>query len=100
MGTGKTGAHMALPIWANFMGKIADRKGEEPFVEPSSIVHRRICAHSGMLATSQCDSLRNEIFLPDSYPQEVCDLHGGQIHDFSGVDKDFETLDKQDEDEF
>jgi penicillin-binding protein 1A len=98
MGKRKTGARMALPIWANFMGKISDEVGEEPFVMPATIIRKTICCNSGMLATSSCDSLLTEIFLPDNYPQNLCDLHGGEILDFSGVDKDFETLDSGDGD--
>jgi len=99
MGRGATGARMALPIWANFMGKITDQKGEEPFIRPPGIVEETVCLNSGMLATSGCDSIASEVFLPNNFPQDICDLHGGQLHDFKGVDKDFQTLDR-DDDEF
>ena len=36
---------------------------------------------------------------PGARPQDVCDVHGGQLHDFKGVDKEFQTLD-DDDDEF
>jgi len=93
MGRGATGARMALPIWASFMGKITDEKGDEPFVRPPGIVEADVCLRSGMLATSGCDSTAVEIFLPGHTPQEVCDVHGGQLHDFQGLDKGFKTLD-------
>ncbi len=99
MGKGATGARMALPIWANFMGKITDQKGEEPFIRPPGIIEKTVCLRSGMLATSECDSIASEVFLPDNFPQDICDLHGGQLHDFQGLDKDFQTLDS-DDDEF
>ena len=90
---------MALPVWANFMGKISTERGEEPFVRPPSILERTICLRTGMLATSRCDSVDAEVYLPDNFPQEVCDLHGGQLQDFQGQDKGFKTLDNTD-DEF
>ena len=99
MGKGATGSRMALPIWTGFMGKIADKKGEEPFIRPPGIIEKTVCLGTGMLATSSCDSVATEVFLPDSYPQTGCDIHGGQLHDFEGVDKDFKTLDS-DDDEF
>jgi penicillin-binding protein 1A len=99
MGKGATGSRMALPVWTGFMGKIADQKGEEPFIRPPGIVEARVCLESGMLATSGCDSTTIEVYLPNNFPQEVCDVHGGQLHDFKGVDKDFQTLDN-DDDEF
>ncbi|MCB1184604.1 PBP1A family penicillin-binding protein [bacterium] len=100
MGRGATGARMALPVWAKFMGKITDQKGDEPFVRPPGIIDETICLHSGMLATAGCDSTAQEVFLPQFFPQDICDLHGGQLHDFEGVSKDFQTLDSSDDDEF
>ena len=99
MGRRATGSRMALPVWTGFMGKIADLKGEEPFIRPPGIIEKTVCLETGMLATSGCDSVATEVFLPDSYPQTICDVHGGQLHDFEGVDKDFKTLDSN-EDEF
>ncbi len=99
MGKGATGSRMALPVWTGFMGKITDQKGEEPFIRPPGIVEATVCLESGMLATSGCDSTAVEVYLPDNFPQEMCDLHGGQLHDFKGLDKDFQTLDRSD-DEF
>jgi len=99
MGRGATGSRMALPIWTSFMSKITDEKGEEPFVRPPGIKEATICLKSGMLATSGCDSTATEVFLPDFTPQDICDLHGGQLHNFKGLDKDFQTLDS-DQDEF
>lgn len=97
MGSGATGSRMALPIWTGFMSKITNRKGDEPFVRPPGILERTVCLNTGMLATSGCDSVAVETFLPNNFPQNVCDVHGGQIHDFDGVDKDFKTLDSDDE---
>ncbi|MCP4291422.1 MAG: PBP1A family penicillin-binding protein [bacterium] len=94
MGRGATGSRMALPIWAKFMGQISDEKGEEPFIRPPGIVDETVCLRTGMLATTGCDSTANEVFLPQTYPQDFCDVHGGQLHNFQGVDKDFETLDE------
>lgn len=98
MGSQRTGARMALPIWTGFMSKITAEIGDEQFTQPAAIVTKPICCHTGMLATSTCDSTRAEIFLPDNYPQSLCDLHGGQILDFSGLAKDFETLDNTEDD--
>jgi len=98
MGRNATGAHQALPIWAKFMGQITDEKGDEDFVRPPAIIEKRACLVSGLLATTACDSTAVEVFLPGSFPQTVCDVHGGELHDLSGVDKGFDTLDKSDDD--
>ncbi len=98
MGRNATGAHQALPIWAKFMGQITDEKGDEEFVRPPAIIEKRACLVSGLLATTACDSTIVEVFLPGSFPQTVCDVHGGELHDLSGVDKGFDTLDQSDDD--
>lgn len=97
MGRRATGAHMAMPIWARLMGAVTAGKPDEPFVRPEGIVEKRVCLRSGMLATANCDSTAAEIFLADEFPQRTCDLHGGTLHDFEGLNKDFSTLDEQQE---
>lgn len=95
MGRNATGAHMALPIWARFMGKVTDEKGDEPFVRPPAIVERRVCLTSGLLATSGCDQTALEVFLPTTFPQSVCDVHGAELHDRSNLDQGFDTHDQR-----
>ncbi len=99
MGLRGTGAHMAMPIWAQLMAQVAVGRPDEPFVRPEGIVERRVCLRSGMLATANCDSTAVEIFLADNTPPRPCDLHGGPLADFEGLNKDFGTLDDG-EDEF
>ena len=81
MGERKTGAVMALPIWADFMGKITAGGPDEPFPQPAGVVTRAICARSGLLATTRCDSVRVEVFLAANAPTRGCDLHRGPLLD-------------------
>ncbi|MBT4292351.1 PBP1A family penicillin-binding protein [bacterium] len=99
MGKHGTGAHMAMPIWADYMGKITGNKPDEPFVRPKGIVDRLVCLRSSMLATTNCDSTKSEVFLENNFPQRTCDMHGGTLQDFEGLNRDFNTLDSE-EDEF
>jgi len=99
MGKHGTGAHMAMPIWADYMGKITRGKPDEPFTRPKGIVDRLVCLRSGMLATTNCDSTKAEVFLENNFPQRTCDMHGGTLQDFEGLNRDFNTLDSE-EDEF
>jgi penicillin-binding protein 1A len=97
MGRRATGAHMALPIWAGFMKRVVRDFPDEEFVRPAGIVEKHVCLRSGMLATTSCDSTSTEVFLADNFPQRPCDLHGGPLQDFDGIQKDFSTLDDEDE---
>jgi len=97
MGRKATGAHMALPIWVGFMKEVTRGRPDEPFVRPAGIVDKHVCLRSGMLATTRCDSTTLEVFLADNFPQRPCDMHGGPLQDFDGFQKDFSTLDDEEE---
>ena len=72
MGKSATGSALAMPIWANFMGKITDLKGDEPFVRPPGLIQKNVCLRTGMLAAGDCDSTAVEVFLPGHFPQGFC----------------------------
>ncbi len=72
MGRTATGGHMALPIWAGFMGRIAGERGDAAFPRPAGIEERTVCLQSGQLAGSRCDSVAVEIFLRDTAPTVTC----------------------------
>jgi penicillin-binding protein 1A len=77
MGRIATGGHMALPIWAGFMGRIANEQGDAVFPRPAGIEDRTICLQTGLLAGSRCDSTAVEFFLRDSAPTATCNgAHG------------------------
>ncbi len=97
MGREGTGARMCVPIWAQVMGKVTADRPDEPFVRPEGIIEKLVCLRSGMLATADCDSTANEVFLAGNFPQSPCDLHGGPLHDFGSLNKGFEALDDDDE---
>jgi len=97
MGRRATGSHMAVPIWAQFMGDVTRGQEDETFVRPDGLVDKLVCLRSGLLATARCDSTAVEVFLADNFPQRPCDLHGGPLQDFDGYRKGFGTLDDDDE---
>jgi penicillin-binding protein 1A len=72
MGRIATGGHMALPIWAGFMGRIAAEQGDAAFPRPAGIEERTVCLRTGLLAGSRCDSLAVEVFLRENVPTETC----------------------------
>lgn len=94
MGRGATGSRMAVPIWAAFMGRVTARKGDEAFVRPPGIVDKIVCMRTGRLATSGCDSTLTEVFLPNSFPKDKCDVHRGRLLDLDEGGRDFRTLDR------
>jgi penicillin-binding protein 1A len=75
IGQNITGAHTALPVWADFMIKAHDTLEVEDFEVPPGIIFRTVCLESGLLATNRCPRIITDIFTEETVPQEYCDLH-------------------------
>ena len=74
------GAHSAAPIWADFMKRalqFRDYRNAQEFDAPDGIVTETIDPQSGMLATPQCPSSRQEVYIAGTQPVTACPLHGG-----------------------
>ncbi|MEO0116957.1 MAG: PBP1A family penicillin-binding protein [candidate division WOR-3 bacterium] len=71
---GATGGVVACPIWAEFMKRALKDYPEEEFTPPESIVQRRICEATGLLANPRCPETREEYFILGKEPP-VCDKH-------------------------
>ena len=93
MGKRKTGAVMALPIWARTMVAATEGKPETTFQRPESIVERLVCTASGQLPTPACTEITAEIFSLSALPSRTCEIHqrgpgdhGDRIGDFEAID--------------
>jgi penicillin-binding protein 1A len=93
MGRRKTGAVMALPIWAQTMSAAVDGTPESFFRLPPSIVERLVCTTSGQLPSPSCPELGTEIFAEDRVPQRTCEVHQPTAADVLEQGGDFETID-------
>jgi penicillin-binding protein 1B len=72
------GARSALPIWAEFMKQAAQShpySAAHEFRAPSGVVSAAICGESGELAGANCPKARNEVFVADTQPTSVCQMH-------------------------
>ena len=86
-----TGAMAALPIWAQFMKRAAQRDGSRNFQIPAGISFVETCQESGLLATPSCPNPIQDVFIPGTEPQEHCRLHRGG----GEATGDFRDLDRQ-----
>ena len=77
LGNGQTGAHAALPFWAEFMKTVYDTLNlpAQDFKQPPEVVNLQICEESGKLATNFCPKVINEVFNIKFHPTEQCDIH-------------------------
>ncbi len=95
MGRKRTGAVMALPIWARTMTAYYEGAPEPHFKKPAGIVTRLVCSQSGQLATENCPEVHEEIFVEGMAPTRLCELHQPQSTDMPQQSGDFESLDRQ-----
>ncbi len=69
-----SGVTGAAPIW-NAIMQSAHAQPPAPFVEPEGLVHVAVCTESGLLPSSACPHIREEIFLAENAPHKVCTMH-------------------------
>lgn len=71
------GGRYALPIWAEFMTRIARLRPPEEFRAPSSIRGEKICSVTYLRANSGCPTYQEYFKAGDIPPEGVCELHRG-----------------------
>lgn len=60
----------AMNIWANVMSDIHEELDGKRFEKPDSVVSRKVCRNTGMLATDKCTSTYTEYFAQGNIPDE------------------------------
>jgi hypothetical protein len=78
---GLTGGSSAAPVWADFMIRAttlpAYREAKD-FTPPDGVQSVLIDPESLELATPNCPTTREEVYVAGSAPTEFCELHGGR----------------------
>jgi penicillin-binding protein 1B len=77
---GITGGAVAAPIWADFMisaSSMAPYRDVKDFTMPDGVQSVVIDPESLELATPNCPTTREEVYVAGSAPTEFCELHGG-----------------------
>jgi len=74
-----SGSRIALPIWADFMRRTAQRLPADPFPRPPKLRSELMCSVSYHRALDGCPSYV-EYFKPgDDIPMQLCELHTGSL---------------------
>ncbi|MGC1494012.1 MAG: PBP1A family penicillin-binding protein, partial [Candidatus Acidiferrum sp.] len=77
---GLTGGATAAPVWADFMlraTKLPPYRDVKDFTMPEGVESVLIDPDSLQLATPNCPTTRQEVFIAGSAPTQFCELHGG-----------------------
>jgi len=79
---GLSGASSAAPVWAEFMKRavaLPDYRNVHGFAPPDGVVTATIDPETQQLATPNCPTTREEVFIRGTEPTEFCALHGGRM---------------------
>ena len=77
------GVNPAAILWQKVMSQIHADLADKDFFSSSDLVTVKVCADSGLLATSACEMdprgsrVRSEICAVDNQPTQHCDMHKG-----------------------
>ncbi|MFH1942671.1 MAG: PBP1A family penicillin-binding protein [bacterium] len=77
LGDGKSGAVVALPVWAPFMRMVHDSL-QLPLVDftmPSGVMRLKICAETKKIAMESCPQIWEEVFTSTTAPTDTCQIH-------------------------
>ncbi|HEX4544150.1 MAG TPA: PBP1A family penicillin-binding protein [Candidatus Acidoferrum sp.] len=77
---GLTGGVLAAPIWADFMIRatsVSPYRDVKDFTMPEGVQSVVIDPETLQLATPNCPTTREEVYVAGSAPTEFCELHGG-----------------------
>ncbi len=69
------GARYALPIWADFMARVARAKPPQQFRTPSSVERVELCRVSHLRPTQLCPRYGEYFKSGDIQPEQTCDVH-------------------------
>jgi len=89
-----TGAHTALPVWADFMMTAHQDLPVEEFTIPEGIYFRSVCLESGELATDKCHKVTTDVFTAKTLPQKNCPLHPGNPLPLALEEMKFKVVEK------
>ena len=79
---GLSGANAPAPIWAEFMKRAVAMpayRDVKPFVMPEGVTKVTIDPETLALATPECPTTREEVYIHGTEPTEFCPLHGGHM---------------------
>jgi 1A family penicillin-binding protein len=76
---GASGSRMALPIWADFMRRIARRLPATAFDVPSTLRDQELCSESYLRPVEGCPTYVEYFKQGDQVPTRLCPIHQGNL---------------------
>jgi penicillin-binding protein 1A len=73
------GSRYALPIWADFMRRVARRRPPQAFEEPSGLNEVQLCSVSYLKPVEECPVYTEYFKENDDVPSRLCPIHRGTV---------------------
>ncbi len=79
IGPAASGSRIALPIWSDFMRRVARRLPAEPIAPPSSLREEELCLISYERPVEGCPTYIEHFKSGDDIPSRLCTVHEGNL---------------------
>jgi penicillin-binding protein 1A len=73
------GARYALPIWSDFMRRVARRRVPQAFTVPSGLHDEQLCKVSYLRPVEGCPVYTEHFKEGDDVPSRLCTVHQGTV---------------------
>ncbi|MBI4265624.1 MAG: transglycosylase domain-containing protein [Acidobacteria bacterium] len=79
IGNGASGARVALPIWSDFMRRVARQLPPQPFAAPDGLQSQELCRLSYARPLDGCPTYIEHFKEGDDIPSRLCPIHAGSL---------------------
>ncbi len=80
LGPGQAGGSISAPIFGEYMREALKGEPVLDFPTFAGLASKTVCERSGMLPSGSCRKTIDEIFVPGTIPEKVCDICSGAGH--------------------
>jgi penicillin-binding protein 1A len=81
LGIGQSGGAVVAPTWSEYMREVLKDERVLGFPTYANLETHEICSHSGLLPSSSCRKVIEEVFIPGTVPEKECELCKNIIYD-------------------
>ena len=74
LGQGQTGGVIVAPMWREYMKEALEGEPYLEFPYFGGVVSQKVCANSGLLPSSYCKQVIDEIFVDGTLPEKDCEF--------------------------
>ena len=94
LGINQSGGAVAAPIWGEYMRNALKDEPVLDFPQYAALISHEVCEKSGLLPSPECRDTMEEVFVPGTAPEKVCDMCAGVLRGSSPKQAPKENISK------